>query len=105
MRIALISMHTSPAAVPGSGDAGGMNVVVASAARALARAGHNVTVFTRADETTPAGTSPLGHGARVTALIAGPAELGKGSFRLRCRSLPPHSRSRAASTQYTRTTG
>ena len=80
MRIALISMHTSPAAVPGSGDAGGMNVVVASAARALARAGHNVTVFTRADETTPAGTSPLGHGARVTALIAGPAELGKGEL-------------------------
>lgn len=48
MRIALVSMHTSPAAVPGSGDAGGMNVVVAEAGLALAARGHEVVLFTRA---------------------------------------------------------
>ena len=98
MRIALVSLHTSPAAVPGSGDAGGMNVVVANAARALARAGHDVTAFTRADghaaaelsETSvlpgaaPSGAplarivvSPLGDGARLVTLPAGDAALRK----------------------------
>src|SRR5690606_5701250 len=48
MRIALISLHTSPAAVPGSGDAGGMNVVVSEAAAALAARGHDVVMVTRA---------------------------------------------------------
>ena len=55
MRIALISMHTSPAAVPGSGDAGGMNVVVAEAARALAERGHEVVAATRATAELPPG--------------------------------------------------
>lgn len=77
MRIALVSLHTSPAAVPGSGDAGGMNVVVAAAARGLARAGHDVTVFTRASAESPMGRSELGDGAFVQALEAGPAELRK----------------------------
>lgn len=49
MRIALVSLHTSPAAVPGSGDAGGLNVVVAEAARALASRGHEVVAVTRAN--------------------------------------------------------
>lgn len=78
MRIALVSLHTSPAAVPGSGDAGGMNVVVASAARALARAGHEVTVFTRAGAGSPPGRAELGDGALLHALEVGPAEVRKG---------------------------
>ncbi|MBL3699451.1 glycosyltransferase [Leucobacter luti] len=77
MRIALVSLHTSPGAVPGSGDAGGMNVVVAGAARALARAGHEVTVFTRASSDAPAGTVSLGNGALLTALRAGPDRVRK----------------------------
>ncbi|MBL3680447.1 glycosyltransferase [Leucobacter chromiireducens] len=77
MRIALISLHTSPAAVPGSGDAGGMNVVVAAAAAALARAGHEVTAFTRATAELPAGTRELEAGVRLTALPVGDPELRK----------------------------
>ncbi|WP_075205189.1 glycosyltransferase [Leucobacter musarum] len=75
MRIALISMHTSPAAVPGRGDAGGMNVVVSEAASALAARGHDVSVITRATAAEPAGVRPLqtGHptGARLISIAAG----------------------------------
>ena len=48
MRIARISMHTSPIEQPGSGDAGGMNVYVLNSARQLARRGIEVDVYTRA---------------------------------------------------------
>ncbi|MCR8670819.1 glycosyltransferase [Agrococcus sp. HG114] len=47
MRIAMVSMHTSPADRPGKGDAGGMNVVVLESARALANRGHEIDLFTR----------------------------------------------------------
>lgn len=43
----MVSVHTSPAAAPGSEDAGGMNVYIASAARALGAQGHRVDVVTR----------------------------------------------------------
>ena len=46
MRISVLSLHTSPAAQPGQGDAGGMNVYVDQSVRALAAAGHRVDVFT-----------------------------------------------------------
>lgn len=48
-RVALVSIHTSPLAPPGSGDAGGMNVYVDALARTLASRGICVDVFTRAD--------------------------------------------------------
>jgi D-inositol-3-phosphate glycosyltransferase len=46
VRISVLSLHTSPAAQPGQGDAGGMNVYVDRSVRALAEAGHKVDVFT-----------------------------------------------------------
>lgn len=45
-RLALISLHTSPAAQPGAGDAGGLNVYALNAAREIAAAGHTVDIFT-----------------------------------------------------------
>ena len=48
-RLAILSLHTSPLAQPGTGDGGGMNVYVREMASALARAGHRCDVFTRAD--------------------------------------------------------
>ncbi|WCE39580.1 glycosyltransferase [Brevibacterium sp. BDJS002] len=57
MRISVLSLHTSPAAQPGQGDAGGMNVYVDQSVRALAAAGHIVDVFT-AD---PSGIDGLGN--------------------------------------------
>ena len=47
-RVAVFSVHTSPLAQPGAGDGGGMNVYVRALASALARAGVECDVFTRA---------------------------------------------------------
>lgn len=50
-RLAFLSVHTSPLAAPGVGDAGGMNVYVDSLARTFAGMGIGVDVFTaRADD-------------------------------------------------------
>ena len=46
-RIALLSLHTSPLAQPGSGDSGGMNVYVRELAAGLAHAGHHCDVYVR----------------------------------------------------------
>jgi D-inositol-3-phosphate glycosyltransferase len=48
-RVAMVSMHTSPLATPGVGDAGGLNVYVAELARRLGERGLKVDVFTRRD--------------------------------------------------------
>jgi D-inositol-3-phosphate glycosyltransferase len=45
-RIAMVSMHTSPAAQPGAGDAGGMNVVLLETAKALVERGVEVELLT-----------------------------------------------------------
>ncbi|HLN18369.1 MAG TPA: glycosyltransferase [Acidimicrobiales bacterium] len=46
-RLAVLSLHTSPLAQPGTGDGGGMNVYVRELAAALARTGVACDVFTR----------------------------------------------------------
>ncbi len=71
-RIALISEHASPLALPGGADYGGQNVYVAQLARELARAGHLVDVFTRRDAP---GQRPVAHwldNIRVVHVPAGP---------------------------------
>jgi D-inositol-3-phosphate glycosyltransferase len=47
-RLAILSLHTSPLAQPGTGDSGGMNVYVRELAAAVARSGADCDVFTRA---------------------------------------------------------
>jgi D-inositol-3-phosphate glycosyltransferase len=47
-RLAILSLHTSPLAQPGTGDGGGMNVYVRELASAVARSGADCDVFTRA---------------------------------------------------------
>lgn len=73
-RLAVLSMHTSPLAQPGTGDGGGMNVYVRSLSAALARAGIACDVYTRAEspETPPVVTAE--HGVRVHHVEAGPEE-------------------------------
>ena len=46
--LAVLSLHTSPLAQPGSGDGGGMNVYVRELSSSLARAGVGCDVYTRA---------------------------------------------------------
>ena len=72
-RIAMVSMHTSPLATPGVGDAGGLNVYVAEVARRLGERGIEVDVFTRAEDDGPDVVEVNEH-TRVVQLVAGPRE-------------------------------
>ncbi|MGI6795279.1 D-inositol-3-phosphate glycosyltransferase [Gordonia sihwensis] len=71
-RIALISVHTSPLAQPGTGDAGGMNVYVWQTATRLARRGVEVEIFTRATSSADAPVVAAAPGVTVRNVVAGP---------------------------------
>lgn len=49
LRVAVISLHTSPLLQPGVGDSGGMNVYVREVVSSLSQAGVECTTYTRAD--------------------------------------------------------
>jgi D-inositol-3-phosphate glycosyltransferase len=70
-RIAMVSMHTSPGDLPGTGDAGGMNVAILALALHLARRGVEVDLLTRA--TAGPSERELADGVVLRALAAGPA--------------------------------
>lgn len=74
MRVAMISMHTSPLEQPGVGDAGGMNVYVLLSARQLARRGVQVDVFTRATRSSTREITEVEDNLRVINVVAGPYE-------------------------------
>jgi D-inositol-3-phosphate glycosyltransferase len=69
----MISMHTSPLATPGVGDAGGLNVYVAELARRLGERGLKVDVFTRRDAPDLPDIVEIHEHTRVIHLKAGPA--------------------------------
>ncbi|MBT0566004.1 D-inositol-3-phosphate glycosyltransferase [Williamsia sp. CHRR-6] len=73
-RVAVISVHTSPLAQPGTGDAGGMNVYVWQTAVNLARRGIEVEIFTRATSSADAPVVAAGDGITVRNVVAGPFE-------------------------------
>lgn len=74
MRVAMISMHTSPLEQPGIGDAGGMNVYIRNVASHLASRGVEVDVFTRATRASQGEVVEVQPGFRVINCIAGPFE-------------------------------
>lgn len=74
LRIALVSLHTSPGAEPGSGDVGGMNVVVRNQAEALGAAGHRVDIVTRRSSPDEPPRVDLSPGVTLHFVAAGPAE-------------------------------
>ncbi|MDI3312824.1 MAG: D-inositol-3-phosphate glycosyltransferase [Mycobacterium sp.] len=73
-RVAVLSVHTSPLAQPGVGDAGGMNVYVLQTALHLARRGIEVEIFTRATASTDPPIVPVAPGVLVRNVDAGPFE-------------------------------
>ncbi|MFW0795191.1 D-inositol-3-phosphate glycosyltransferase [Gordonia sp. CPCC 205515] len=73
-RVALISVHTSPLAQPGTGDAGGMNVYVWQTATRLARRGVEVEIFTRATSSSDDPVVAAAPGVTVRNVVAGPFE-------------------------------
>ncbi|MBO3085771.1 glycosyltransferase [Cellulomonas fengjieae] len=72
MRIAMVSEHASPLATLGGVDAGGQNVHVAALGAALARAGHEVDVYTRRDDRDLPERVELVPGLTVVHVPAGP---------------------------------
>ncbi len=71
-RLAVLSLHTSPLAQPGTGDGGGMNVYVRELTTALARSGVSCDVFTRAWSPDLPATVSVEPGLRVHHIPAGP---------------------------------
>src|SRR3954470_23001634 len=72
-RLAVLSVHSSPLAQPGSGDGGGMSVYVRALAAALARAGVECDVLVRREEAATPDVVEVEPGFRVVQLDAGPA--------------------------------
>ncbi|MGY3337903.1 D-inositol-3-phosphate glycosyltransferase [Streptomyces filamentosus] len=72
LRVAMLSVHTSPLHQPGTGDAGGMNVYMAELSRALAEQGAEVDLFTRRQDPAEPRTADLAPGVRVRQVVAGP---------------------------------
>src|SRR3979411_2706300 len=85
--LAVLSLHTSPLAQPGSGDGGGMNVYVRELSAALAKAGVDWDVYTRACE----GGLPAGRGGR--AWLPRPPPPGRAAG-ARCQGAPARARPR-----------
>ena len=72
LRIAFVSLHTSPAMQPGSGDAGGLNVVERAQADALAAMGHHIELITRRASPDDPDVMELSPGVWLRHLTAGP---------------------------------
>jgi D-inositol-3-phosphate glycosyltransferase len=74
MKIAMVSEHANPLATLGGADAGGQNVHVAELSAALARRGHDVTVYTRRDDPDVPEQVVAPQGYTVVHVPAGPPE-------------------------------
>ena len=86
--VAVISMHTSPLAQPGTGDSGGMNVYVRELSASLAQAGVDVKVYVRTLGRGPAGAGggrARGRGGPHPGRSGGPAQGGPAVGRRRVR--------------------
>ena len=68
-RVAVLSVHTSPLAQPGTGDAGGMNVYVLQSALQMARRGVEVEIFTRATSSADPPTVRVAPGVLVRNVV------------------------------------
>ena len=78
LRIAMITVHTSPLARPGGNKAGGLNVYVLELARRLVAQGCKVDIFSRATGRETPEVIELTPGLRVVHLRAGPARCASG---------------------------
>jgi D-inositol-3-phosphate glycosyltransferase len=74
-RLAVLSLHTSPLAQPGTGDGGGMNVYVRELTSALARSDVACDVFTRAWSADLPPVVDVEPGLRVHHVPAGPLDV------------------------------
>ncbi len=73
LRVAFVSMHTSPAEQAGTADAGGMNVLIRSLAAALGQQGVSVHFITRRSDPRQPARMDMGDGVVLHHVDAGPA--------------------------------
>ncbi|HXH22922.1 MAG TPA: glycosyltransferase [Dehalococcoidia bacterium] len=73
-RVAVLMMHTSPAARPGGAKAGGMNVYVTELSKEMARAGWEVDIFSRKTSAATPHVAEIEPRLRVVHVDAGPPE-------------------------------
>jgi len=78
--IAVISVHTSPLARPGTRDSGGMNVYIRELSRQLCRRAHTMDIFTRRSDPAIPEVVELDERTRVIQIEAGPAIAAKDSL-------------------------
>ncbi len=79
--IAVVSVHTSPLARPGTLDSGGMNVYIRELSREMGRRAHTMDIFTRrVDQATPE-VVMIDERTRVIQIEAGAPDADKGSLR------------------------
>ncbi len=71
-RVAVLSLHTSPATAPGRGASGGLNVYVRELTRALRAEGVVCDVLVRAPAGSTAGAQPAAGGGLLIPVPAGP---------------------------------
>ncbi|GBD13342.1 D-inositol 3-phosphate glycosyltransferase [bacterium HR24] len=76
-RIAVISYHTSPLAMPGTRHSGGLNVYVRTVTQELGRRGHCLDIFTRRTDPHSPQVQHLAPNVRLVQLAAGPLDAEK----------------------------
>jgi D-inositol-3-phosphate glycosyltransferase len=77
LRVAVLSLHTSPLVQPGSGDGGGMNVYVRELVSALAQGGVECTTYTRRTDPSLPDVVQVEPGHQVIHIDAGHHSLAK----------------------------
>ncbi len=75
--IAVITVHTSPLALPGTRDSGGLNVYVRELSRQMARRGHRMDIFTRRTDPDTPEITQIDESIRVIQVHAGPYKADK----------------------------
>jgi D-inositol-3-phosphate glycosyltransferase len=80
-KIAVVSLHTSPLARPGTRDSGGLNVYVRELSREMAKRGHTIDIFTRRTDAATPEITRLDDGTRVIQIQAGPLDADKAAQR------------------------
>jgi D-inositol-3-phosphate glycosyltransferase len=79
--IAVVSVHTSPLARPGTRDSGGMNVYIRQLSHEMGLRAHTMDIFTRrADPHSPEITI-IDERTHVIQIVAGPMDVGKADLR------------------------
>ncbi len=79
--IAVVSVHTSPLARPGTRDSGGMNVYIRELSREMGRRAHTMDVFTRRVDPEIPQITVIDERTRVIQIEAGSPGAGKASLR------------------------